>query len=282
MKKNKQTIYYISTKITAIYDLVSRVLCRCYSNMSFLFKIFISKLLIFSAVWQIVSSECGSKPCIRMCCPQGMVLLPNLTTYTCQNYRFHSKIENEERFKIIYENKCPERQSTVDCNPEEFVFFDNGSLFLAFDNETTLQKPPNEYCINYTDGSTITVLCCTEEEPDQQVIGKSSNNFVCFYLETLPTNIVEVKIHFFKVIFVSKVSRVIFFFIYEVVSFVKLESFDVNLATLMNECFNEYSNIQNHLITPQDVFDSPSDYLSGHLVIGKRVELFVQWFGLWE
>lgn len=127
----------------------------------------VSNVLIVSSVLQVVLSGCGSKPCIRKCCGPGLALLETSVKYTCQNYEVPLSIDNIDQYEIVFEAKCLEGKVPVEFFSDSFVFSVSGELILI-ENETTLVKPPNDYCINYTDGKTIlSAVLCLENEPDE-------------------------------------------------------------------------------------------------------------------
>lgn len=132
---------------------------------------FESKPLVFASVFvsvlQVVLSECGSRPCLRFCCPPGSVLIDDSMNVTCQKCDVSSVIPNSDRYQIVYEDNCLDGQFPTDIVGDEFDFSPDGDLVLSF-NEQIIRKPPNEYCINYTNGSDfISLILCINLELDQ-------------------------------------------------------------------------------------------------------------------
>lgn len=147
----------------------------------FLWVITISKLVVFSIVFRIAVSENEKRPCIHKCCPLGLALLPHekegaseVEKFDCEKYDIPFEIKNIDKYVIIYNFKCPYGKVPVWILADEFDFSENGELILPVDNETTIIKSPIEYCVNYTNGSTIiSVVLCVEKEPEQAAyVGK--------------------------------------------------------------------------------------------------------------
>lgn len=130
---------------------------------------------------QIVLSECGLNPCIRQCCQPGLSLKPYFGKHTCQKIDDVLQIDNIEKYEILYESNCPDGKIPIAISSYSFNFSSSGELVI-FQNVTVRVKHPNEYCVNFTNGSDfVSLLWCTDTEPDvyANYIGKLLT-FSCF------------------------------------------------------------------------------------------------------
>lgn len=146
----------------------------------------ISILLVVSRLIQIVLSECDlNKKCVRYCCPPGSALLWNINSFSCQKYDLPVKNEYLEKFGDVYGATCPKGDVSSTLDAEQFHILDNGDGLISINNETTITRSINEYCINATLGSTVvSIVVCFHGEIEEPAIyvGEISYMFLLKYI----------------------------------------------------------------------------------------------------
>lgn len=140
-------------------------------------------LLFTSSLLLIVSSVCAVEHSVTKCCSPGFFLLPNVTKFTCQPDGV-----NFVTAESSVEFKCSEEKFATSFLIQSFNFSFDSELIIYYGNET-FSFSTNDYCVNYTDGASLSVVLCVENEPDHSsnCVGKLCvcKKIVCFQTEHL-------------------------------------------------------------------------------------------------